>query len=65
MPTYNANYSLGIQKMPEGYDLMLADDTHYFWVERATERESSFHWDKWAVYRGAKKDALKKEGSDG
>lgn len=46
---------LSIQKMPEGFSLMLnADRSHFFWVERATGRESDIHWSKWAVYRGAK-----------
>lgn len=47
--------SLGIQRMPDGYALMLnADRDFYFWVEKATGRESAYHWDKWAVYRWAK-----------
>lgn len=49
--------SLGIQKMPEGYHLLLdADGMYYFWMERATGRESAIHWNKWAVYRWAKAD---------
>lgn len=52
------DHSLGIQKMPEGYHLMLnADGTHFFWMELATGRESAIHWNKWAVYRGARHDA--------
>lgn len=52
--------SLGIQKMPDGYHLMLnADCSHFFWVERATGRYSVVHWDKWAIYRGAKEDAAR------
>lgn len=52
------DYSLGIQKMPEGYHLMLdADGMYFFWMERATGRESSIDWDKWAVWRGAVTDA--------
>ena len=44
--------SLGIQKMPDGYALMLnSDKTHYFWI--TDNMESSINWDKWAVYRGA------------
>lgn len=53
--------SLGILKMPEGYSLMLdADAMFFFWIERATGRESVQTWDKWAVYRGAKADAGKR-----
>jgi hypothetical protein len=49
--------SLGIQKMPDGYSLMLdADRMYFFWFERATGRESAIHWNKWAVYRGARAD---------
>ena len=51
--------SLGIQKMPEGYELMLnCDETHFYWL-RFDGVESCIHWDKWAVYRGAKADSLK------
>ena len=47
--------SLGIQKMPEGFSLMLdADRMFFFWMELATGIESAIHWSKWAVYRGAK-----------
>lgn len=50
--------SLGIQKMPEGYALLLnADESHFFWMERATGRESVQDWDKWNVWRGAHEDA--------
>lgn len=46
--------SLGIQKMPTGYALMLdADEMFYFWFELASGAESSIHWNRWAVYRGA------------
>jgi hypothetical protein len=49
--------SLGIQAMPEGYRLMLnADESHFFWFRLDDSRESSIHWSKWAVYRGAKHD---------
>lgn len=52
------DHSLGIQKMPEGYHLMLdADGMYFFWMEEATGRESVIHWNKWAVYRGACDDA--------
>lgn len=51
--------SLGIQKMPEGYALMLnADESHFYWL-RYDGVESQICWDKWAVYRGAKEDAAK------
>ena len=47
---------LGIQKMPDGYALMLnADETHFYWL-RYDGVESAIHWDKWAVYRAAKAD---------
>lgn len=52
------SYSLGIQKMPEGYALMLdADGMFFFWMHKDTGRESDIHWSKWAVYRGAKAHA--------
>ena len=44
--------SLGIQKMPVGYALMLnSDGTHYFWITDSAE--SVISWDKWSAYRGA------------
>lgn len=44
--------SLGFQRMPKGYVLMLnSDRTHYFWI--TDSMESSINWDKWAVYSGA------------
>lgn len=50
--------SLGICQMPAGYALMLdADYSHFFWL-RNDGQESVIHWNKWAVYRGAKKDSL-------
>ncbi|PRD42063.1 hypothetical protein C5748_18065 [Phyllobacterium phragmitis] len=52
------DHTLGIQKMPDGYHLLLnADGSHFFWMEKETGRESSIHWDKWAVYRGAVTDS--------
>ena len=55
----DASGSLGICRMPDGYALMLnADQSHFFWMEKATGRESAQHWNKWACYRGAKMDAL-------
>lgn len=44
---------LGIQRMPEGYALMLdADDMYYYWL-RDDGTESVIHWNKWAVRKGA------------
>lgn len=52
--------SFGIQSMPEGYALMLdGDQMYFFWMEKATGRQSVIHHDKWAVRRGAVKDAKK------
>ena len=49
--------SLGIQKMPDGYALMLdADGMYYYWL-RSDGAEGHIHWNKWAVYRGAKANA--------
>ncbi len=51
------DHSLGIQKMPEGYHLMLDQDgMYFFWFEIETGRESAIYWDKWAVYKNAKYD---------
>lgn len=51
--------SLGVQKMPEGYALMLnSDESHFYWL-RYDGVESCICWDKWAVYRGAKADKEK------
>ena len=48
--------SLGIQKMPIGYALILnSDRTHYFWI--TANLESCISWDKWAAYRGAVDDS--------
>lgn len=58
------DHSLGIRKMPDGYHLMLdADGACFFWMEEVTGRESVPHWNKWAVYRGARDDATRQEGS--
>jgi hypothetical protein len=46
--------SLGIQKMPFGYALMLDADEMYFYWLRYDGLESSQHWNKWAIFRGAK-----------
>ncbi len=48
---------LGIVTMPEGFALMLEPDRMYFYWLRFDGTESSYHWDKWAVYRGAKEAA--------
>lgn len=54
----DVSHSLGIQKMPAGYAMLLDADGMYFsWFELSTGRESSPHWNKWAVYRGARLDA--------
>lgn len=54
----NMSSSLGIQKMPDGYALMLnTDRTHFYWINDKGQ-ESAIHWDKWAVYRGAKADSI-------
>ena len=51
--------SLGIQKMQEGYALMLnGDESHFYWL-RYDGVESCICWDKWSVYRGAKADKEK------
>lgn len=50
--------SLGIQKMPEGYALMLdADELYFFWLKH-DGTEGAVHWNKWAVWKGAKKNQL-------
>ena len=44
--------SLGIQKMPNDYALILnSDRSHFFWITDSLE--SVISWDKWAAYRGA------------
>ena len=60
----NMSASLGIQKMPQGYALMLnADQTHFYWL-RHDGIESQICWDKWAVYRGAKKNETARESAE-
>ena len=57
MSERDVSNSLGIQKMPEGYKLMLnADESHFYW-ERQDGAESCVDWNKWRVWRGAMKDA--------
>lgn len=51
---------LGIQRMPDGYALMLdADEMYFFWLD-GNGGASVAHWDKWAVFRGAKLHSAKK-----
>lgn len=52
---------LGIQKMPEGYALMLdADEMYFFWLcEDGVE--SCIHWNKWAIRKGAVARALSQD----
>lgn len=46
---------LGFQKMPDGFALMLdADGMYYYWIN-ANDEESCIHWNKWSVYKMAKK----------
>ena len=55
--SYRECKRLGIQKMPEGYALMLnSDRSHFYWL-RCDGAESVIHWNEWAIYRGAKTDA--------
>ena len=56
-PNQRRDNALGFAKMPEGYELWQLDSGHWMWVESRTERESCIHWNKWAVYRGARLDA--------
>lgn len=59
---FRCDKMLGIQKMPKGYELWLNyDRTHFYWVESETERESCIHWNKWAIYRGAKQDSINRQ----
>ena len=54
--------SLGIQKMPKPFALMLnADKSHFFYFNKDTGEESDIHWSKWAVYRGAKEAQEKRK----
>ena len=55
---YDASDSLGIVKMPNGYALMQTQDgAHFYWID-SFGRESCICWDKWSVYRGAKRDSI-------
>jgi hypothetical protein len=50
--------SLGIQKMPAGYCLMLLDNTHFYWLRHDGE-SSDISCDKWQIWRWANYAALK------
>lgn len=59
---HDMSKSLGFQKMPTGYALMLnSDESHFYWL-RHDGLQSCICWDKWAVYRGAVDDSKKGEG---
>lgn len=59
--SFRSDGALGFVGMPHGYALMLnADRSHFYWL-RHDGIESCIHWDMWAVYRGAKTDACRKE----
>lgn len=45
--------ALGIQKMPDGYALMLDHDEMYFYWLRDDGAASPIHWDKWLIRCGA------------
>ena len=56
MGCVHCDKSLGFQKMPVGYALMLNQDkSHFFWL-RFDGLESNPDWDKWSVRRGAIKN---------
>lgn len=47
------DHSLGIQKMPEGYALMLdTDGVYFFWLD-AEGNEGPSDWNMWRVRRDA------------
>lgn len=49
--------SLGIQKMPKGYVLLRHNDnTHYYLGFSNGDYLDMAYWDKWQVYRLAKKN---------
>ena len=45
--------SLGIQRMPDGFALMLDHDEMYFYWLRSDGQESCIHWNKWTVRKCA------------
>jgi hypothetical protein len=52
------DHSLGFVRMPAGYHLMLdPDDMYFFGVRDRDGTETAYHWNKWAVYRWARRDA--------
>ena len=51
--------SLGIQRMPNGYELMWSSITEYFYWLRWDGIESNINCNKWAVYKSAKADSVK------
>ena len=52
--------------LPAHGALMLdADRMYFFWMEKATGRESYIHHDRWAVRRGAISDAARRTGQGG
>jgi|UniRef100_A0A6H1ZB33 hypothetical protein len=51
--------TLGFQKMPEGYALMLDHDEAFFYWLRADGVHSDINWDPWSIYRSARMDADK------
>lgn len=51
--------SLGIQKMPDGFALMLDVDEMYFYWLAHDGRYGAEHWNKWAVRNGAMRRSAK------
>lgn len=52
--------TLGIQRMPDSYALMLdADELYFYWLSH-DGRYSVQHWNKWAIRRGAMMRANKR-----
>jgi hypothetical protein len=52
----NHSMKLGFCHMPDGYALMLDHDEAYFYWLRDDGATSEVSWDKWAIWRGAKKN---------
>ena len=42
--------------MPDGYNLMQAESGHFYYL-RSDGYTSAIHWNRWAVYWWAKRDA--------
>jgi len=58
----NVSRELGIQKIPEGYALMIdPDEIYYYWL-REDGKEGSGSLNKWTAYRGAKANKSKIRG---